>query len=71
MSKSWIMPAVAVGLVVFLMSPRGRDLQEELGDHFGDWMDNLMRASHRLQNTLGQLQTVLERCNRTLQQMAD
>jgi hypothetical protein len=71
MSKSWILPAVAVGLVAFLMSRRGRDLQEQLGDHLGDWMDNLMRSSHRLQHTLSQVQTVLERCNRTMQQMTD
>lgn len=71
MSKSWILPAVAVGVVVFLMSRRGRDLQEQLGDHFDDWMENLMRSSHRLQHTLGQVQTILERCNRTMQQMAD
>jgi|GEM_PF-1967442 hypothetical protein len=71
MSKTWILPMVAVGVVAFLMSRKGRDLQEQLSDNFGDWMDNLMRSSHRLQHTLGQVQTVLERCNRTMEHMAD
>lgn len=71
MSKTWIMPTVAVAVVAFLMSRKGRELQEQLSDNFGDWMENLMRSSHRLQHTLGQLQTALDRCNRTLQQMAD
>jgi hypothetical protein len=66
--KPWILPALAVGAVVFLLTKPGRDLQEEIGDHFEDWVDGLIRSNHRLQQTLGRVQTVLERCNRTLEQ---
>ncbi|MGH9481860.1 MAG: hypothetical protein ACRD1L_07175 [Terriglobales bacterium] len=69
--KSWVLPVVAVGAVVFLMTKPGRELQDEFSDHFGDWMDSLMRSNHRLQHTLNHLQTVLERCNRTLQKVAN
>lgn len=69
--KSWILPALAVGTVVFLMTRPGRDLQEEISDNFSDWVDNVVHASVRLQRALQQAQTVLERCNRTLQQAGD
>ena len=67
--KAWILPTLAVGAVVFLMTKPGRDLQEEITDNFSDWADNLIRANQRLQKTLSQVQTMLERCNRTLQQV--
>lgn len=67
--KAWILPTLAVGAVVFLMTKPGRELQEEISDNFGDWADNLIRSNQRLQHTLGQIQTVLDRCNRTLQQV--
>ena len=68
--KSWILPAIAVGAVVFLMSKPGRELQEEIGDNIGDWADNLIRSTTRLQRTLSQVQTMLDRCARSLQQVA-
>lgn len=67
--KTWILPTVAVAAVVFLMTRPGRDLQEDISDHFGDWVDNVIRSTHKLQQSLNQVQTVLERCNRTLQQV--
>ena len=68
--KAWILPAVAVGAVVFLMSKPGRELQEQIGDNLGDWADDLVRSNRRLQQTLSQLQTLLERCNRTLEHVS-
>lgn len=69
--KTWILPAIAVGAVVFLMTKPGRELQEQISDNFGDWADNLIRSNHRLLQTLSRLQTVVERFNRTLQQVSD
>lgn len=68
--KSWILPTLAVAAVVFLMTRPGRDLQEQISDNFGDWVDNVIRSTHKLQQSLNQVQTVLERCNRTLQQVS-
>ncbi|MGH9468317.1 MAG: YtxH domain-containing protein [Terriglobales bacterium] len=68
--KKWILPSIAVGVVVFLMTPQGRELQEQIKDNFGDWVDNLERSSERMAETLSKVQSVLERCNRTLHQMA-
>lgn len=68
--KSWILPTLAIAAVVFLMTKPGRDLQEEISDHFGDWADNLQHSNHRLQETLNQVQSLLERFNRSLQQAA-
>ena len=67
--KAWILPTLAAGAVVFLMTKPGRDLQEEITDNFSDWTDHLIRANQRLQTTLSQVQTALDRCNRTLQQV--
>ncbi|MGH9484470.1 MAG: hypothetical protein ACRD1F_05385 [Terriglobales bacterium] len=68
--KKWILPTVAVGVVVFLMTPQGRDLQETISDNFGDWVDNLEHSGQLLADTLSKVQSVLARCNRTLEQMA-
>ncbi len=68
--KRWILPAAAVGVVIFLMTRPGRELQEEISDNFGDWMDTVLRASNRVQHTLAQVQRTLERCNRSLEQAA-
>ena len=68
--KSWILPAIAVTAVIFLMSKPGRELQEQISDNLGDWADDLMRSNQRLQKSLGQLQSLLDRCNRTLEQVA-
>ncbi|MGH9488221.1 MAG: hypothetical protein ACRD04_11615 [Terriglobales bacterium] len=68
--KTWILPTVAVGVVVFLMTRRGQELQEQISDNFGDWMENLSSSGQRLAKTLGKVQSVLERCNRSLDQMA-
>lgn len=68
--KSWILPTLAIAAVVFLMTKPGRDLQEEISDHFDDWADNLRHSNHRLQETLNQVQSLLERFNRSLQQAA-
>lgn len=68
--KSWILPTLAVAAVVFLMTRPGRDLQEQISDNFGDWVDNVIRSTHKLQQSLNQVQTVLERCNKTLQQVS-
>ena len=69
--KTWILPSLAVAAVVFLMTRPGRDLQEEISDNFGDWVDGVIRSTHRLQQSLNQVQSVLERCNRTLQQVGN
>jgi uncharacterized protein YfdQ (DUF2303 family) len=66
--KSWILPSIAIGAVVFLMTRPGRELQEQVSDHFGDWADNLVRTNHRVQDTLSQVQALLDRFNRSLQQ---
>lgn len=68
--KTWVLSSMAVAAVVFLMTKPGRDLQDQISEHFDDWTDNLIRSNHRLQQTLNQVQTVLERCNRTLQQVS-
>ena len=68
--KRWILPAAAVGVVIFLMTRPGRELQEEISDNFGDWMDTVLRSSTHLQHTLAQVQRALERCNRSLEQAA-
>lgn len=69
--KSWILPSLAVGAVVFLMTRPGRDLQEQVSDNFNDWTDGLVRCSHNLQQTLNHVQTVLERFSRTLREVGD
>jgi hypothetical protein len=66
--KTWILPAIAVAAVVFLMTRPGRELQDQIGDNFDDWTDTVARSAHRLQLTLRQVETVLDRVNRTLQQ---
>jgi hypothetical protein len=68
--KRWILPSVAVGVVIFLMTRPGRELQEEISDNFGDWMDTILRSTSRVQQTLAQVQKALERCTRTLEQAA-
>ncbi|HVA62106.1 MAG TPA: hypothetical protein VNF74_00160 [Terriglobales bacterium] len=68
--KKWILPTLAVGGVVFLMTRPGRELQEQISDNFSDWVDGAIRSNHRLQQTLAQLQKVLERFNRTLEKVA-
>ena len=50
------------------MTRRGRELQEQVSDNFGDWADNLVRTNHRVQDTLSQVQALLDRFNRSLQQ---
>lgn len=68
--KKWILPTLAVGVVVFLMTRQGRELQDKISDNFGDWIDNLERSGQRLSDTLEKVQAVLARCNRTLEQIA-
>ncbi|TAN22021.1 MAG: YtxH domain-containing protein [Acidobacteria bacterium] len=68
--KKWILPTLAVGVVVFLMTRQGRELQDKISDNFGDWIDNLERSGQRLSDTLEKVQSVLARCNRTLEQIA-
>ncbi|MGH9394560.1 MAG: hypothetical protein ACRD1E_10355, partial [Terriglobales bacterium] len=68
--KSWILPAIAVGAVIFLMTRPGRELQEQINDNLGDWVDTVVRSNRRLQQTLGRVQSVLDRCTRTLEQAA-
>ena len=68
--KRWILPSLAVGVAIFLMTRPGRELQEEISDNFSDWMDSALRSSTRLQHTLAQVQGVLERCNRSLEHAA-
>lgn len=65
--KSWILPTLAVGAVVFLMTRPGKDLQEQVSEHCSDWADNLARSARRLQQSLQQVQTVVERVGRTLE----
>lgn len=69
MSK-WILPAIAVGVVVFLMTKQGRELQEQISDNLGDWVDNLNESGRKLSHTLAKVQSVLEKCNRTLDRVA-
>lgn len=52
------------------MTRPGRELQEQIGDNIGDWVDTVVRSNRRLQATLSQVQTVLDRCARTLQEAA-
>ena len=66
--KSWILPSIAIGAVVFLMTRRGRELQEQVSDNFCDWADNLVRTNHRVHDTLSQVQALLDHFNRSLQQ---
>jgi uncharacterized protein YukE len=66
--QRWILPSLAVGVVVFLMTRPGRELQEQVSDNFSDWMETALRSTTRLQHTLGQVQKALERCNRSLEQ---
>jgi len=68
--KTWILPALAVGAVIFLMTRPGRELQEQISDNLGDWVDTVVRSNRRFQETLSQVQSVLDRCTRTLQQAA-
>ncbi|HWG36189.1 MAG TPA: hypothetical protein VN690_00585 [Terriglobales bacterium] len=68
--RTWVLPALAVGAVIFLMTRPGRELQEQIGDNIGDWVDTVVRSNRRLQATLSQVQTVLDRCARTLQEAA-
>jgi len=68
--KKWILPTLAVGGVVLLMTRPGRELQEQISDNFSDWVDGAIRSNDRLQQTLAQLQKVLERFNRTLEKVA-
>lgn len=68
--KSWILPSIAIAAVVFLMTKPGRELQEEISDNFSDWADNLSHSNRRLQDTLNQVQSLLERFNRSLHEAA-
>ncbi|HUX66793.1 MAG TPA: hypothetical protein VMV31_04820 [Terriglobales bacterium] len=68
--KKWILPTLAVGGVVFLMTRPGRELQEQISDNVGDWVEGAVRSSHRLQQTLTQVQKALDRFSRTLEKVA-
>lgn len=68
--KRWILPSIAVGVVVFLMTRPGRELQEQVSDNFSDWMETVLRSTTKLQHTLGQVQKALDRCSRSLEQAA-
>lgn len=68
--KKWVLPTIAVGGVVFLMTRPGRELQERISENYEDWVEALMRSNHRLQQTLNDVHGVLERFNRTLKQVA-
>jgi hypothetical protein len=68
--KRWILPSLAVGVVVFLMTRPGRELQEQVSDNFSDWMETVLHSTTKLQHTLGQVQKALDRCSRGLEQAA-
>ncbi|MGH9475826.1 MAG: hypothetical protein ACRD1C_05800 [Terriglobales bacterium] len=69
--NKWILPAIAVTVVAFLMTRQGRELQEQISDNLGDWVDNLSTSGRKLAESLGKVQSVLDRCNHTLERMAD
>ncbi len=65
--KRWILPAVAVGVGVFLMTDKGRRTQEHLAESFHGWCDSLVHFNETLQQRLGQAHSTLEQFNRALQ----
>lgn len=69
--KRWILPAVAIGTAVFLMTRQGRDLQDRIASNVSDWCDDLIRSNRNVQDKLGQFQTALERFNRVMREVTD
>lgn len=69
--KRWILPAVAVGTAVFLMTRQGRDLQDRIASNLNDWCDDLIRSNRNVQDKLAQLQSALEHFNRAMREVTD
>lgn len=66
--KRWLIPAVAIGIAVFLLTDKGRETQERLSSNVGDWVDKLLRINEKVQEKLQQTQSALEHFSRALQE---
>jgi transcriptional regulator len=69
--KRWIFPAIAIGIAVFLMTERGREVQENIADNIGDWSDQLLKLNRKAQEKLAQVQSTLEHFTDTLDHVAN
>ncbi len=67
--KRWILPALALGGVGWLLlSERGREVREKFSDQTEDWQDNLIRFSGHLQRKLEAVQSGLEQFQQAMRQ---
>ncbi|MGH9540504.1 MAG: hypothetical protein ACRD2H_01305 [Terriglobales bacterium] len=66
--KRWVIPAVAIGIAIFLLTDTGRETQEKLSTNVGDWVDKLLRINEKVQEKLQQTQSALEHFSRALQE---
>ncbi|MGH9535515.1 MAG: hypothetical protein ACRD2E_11730 [Terriglobales bacterium] len=64
--KRWIIPAIAVGVAIFLLTERGRDAQDKVSSNLGDWVDKLLRINQAVQDKLQKAQGALEHFDRAL-----
>ncbi|MGH9435695.1 MAG: hypothetical protein ACRD06_06815 [Terriglobia bacterium] len=62
----WIIPVIAVGVAVFLLTDRGRDAQDKVSSNLSDWVEKLLRINETIQDKLQKTQTALEHFDRAL-----
>ncbi|HZT74956.1 MAG TPA: YtxH domain-containing protein [Terriglobales bacterium] len=68
--KRWVIPAVAIGIAIFLLTDKGRETQEKLSTNVGDWVDKLLRINETVQEKLQQTQSALEHFSHALRESA-
>jgi len=68
--KRWIVPAAAVGVTVFLMTDRGRQVQKRVVAQLDGWLNRLQNVSGTLQERLEQVHGAVDNVHRALQRIA-
>lgn len=62
----WIIPIIAVGVAVFLLTDRGREAQDKVSSNLSDWVEKLLHINETVQEKLQKAQTALEHFDRAL-----
>lgn len=62
----WIIPAIAVGVAIFLLTERGRNAQDKVSSNLSDWVEKLLHVNEAVQDKLQKAQSALEHFDRAL-----
>lgn len=62
----WIIPIIAVGVAVFLLTDRGREAQDKVSSNLSDWVEKLLKINETVQDKLQKTQAALEHFDRAL-----